>query len=749
MEETPEERRRLDSGQSLPLLSNKQGTVWILEPEKVPKIGTNESPPRGAEVQKNKDTVEVFPVKKYATIKGHSLILSAVDGSQVTIDLQNCTVVAVSASNLSSRKWAKRYPLRLESKNSLLYNGSKICYLYLDTSWEKESWCKALRLASCLDKEKLIWYARLTEEFRNYLASLNAEYPLFLKPSVVLVEDLEATDRSNRTDGSSRVRLLLKKLAKKTSKNNIESKTSVSTSTRSERKTGEKMHHSQDTSLTDGSSKSFMESNSSSKSLQDLLRRTSNHSGNKNQHPFFSDDIFNEKFTEDEGTLCWNLLLSRLFFDVKRNNEMNNAVLARIQRALLNMRTPNYIRGVTCSGIDLGNLAPYIHNLRVLPMDLNEVWAVEVDFEYSGGILLDFETRIEVSEPGLQEDIINTSFESSSAEELTSDLLEGFEHYENQLRSTHSANTMENRGEEDKLDVLKQSKSSSWKASYVSRWKAIKKSFADQVSQVPLSLAVRVASLRGTLRLHIKPPPSDRIWYGFTSMPEIDWKLESSIGDRKITNAHIALIIGNRFKTAIRDTVVLPNCESICIPFMLAEKDDWVPRTAAPFMWLNQDVSDKAGSDSSGSHHGEAISKPGESLPNKVGLDNKDKPKKTTQVQEHNREPVSEGSLAPAPPNQSLEDLAVALIKSAETQEICSDSKVESARGSTSRSLVTREELPTVPPEDDLKSVKAGSRRARMLDLGKKMGEKLEEKRRHIEEKSRNIVEKMRENTKN
>jgi hypothetical protein len=37
-------------------------------------------------------------------------------------------------------------------------------------------------------------------------------------------------------------------------------------------------------------------------------------------------------------------------------------------------------------------------------------------------------------------------------------------------------------------------------------------------------------------------------------------------------------------------------------------------------------------------------------------------------------------------------------------------------------------------------------RRSRMMDLGKKMGDKLEEKRRQVEEKGRTIVEKMREN---
>jgi hypothetical protein len=66
--------------------------------------------------------------------------------------------------------------------------------------------------------------------------------------------------------------------------------------------------------------------------------------------------------------------------------------------------------------------------------------------------------------------------------------------------------------------------------------------------QVPLSLAIRISSVRGILRIHMKPPPSDQIWYGFTSMPDLEWDLESSVGDRKITNSHIAALIGNRFK---------------------------------------------------------------------------------------------------------------------------------------------------------------------------------------------------------
>ncbi|KAG1361235.1 testis-expressed protein 2 [Cocos nucifera] len=660
--------------------------------------------------------------------------------------------------------WAKRYPIRLESKDSVIYGGSKICYLYVDTSWEKESWCKALRLASCPDRGKWQWFSQLSEEFHNYVASLNAEYPSFLKPSALLCE---TTDKTSRIDGSSRVRLFLKKLAKKAStKTGVESKTSsASSSVRGERRIGDKLRSLYDASLTDGLTKSSLEDKSLSYSLQDSVQPPSPrsaHLGNKSLFPIFSDAVCDENFVSDEGTLCWNLLFSRLFFDAKKNVDVHNAIKTRIQRTLSNMRTPSYIGEVTCTGLGLGNIPPYIHKMRVLPMDLNEVWAMEVDIEYSGGVLLDIETRLEVCEPELQKDIINTTLGPSSSGDMNSELLEGIEHYRDQLKfSNNIAVGMDNIDEGDKVDGLKQSRSTSWRSSYVSRWKAILHSIADQVSQVPLSLAIRVASLRGTLRLHIKPPPSDQLWFGFTSMPEIDWNLESSVGDRKITNSHIALLIGNRFKASVRETLVLPNCESLCIPWMLAEKDDWVPREVAPFIWISQEASDVRGLDLSNSQHEEAKTKlDGNNRSKAVPafLDEKiEKEKNVIQVEQPPQESISEfstshgGSLASVSNGQSPfdginEELRIPLLRTNETQESCDQSGVESPRSSSSSAIVTTAEETPIPSEEDAKPKKIG-RRARMKEIGKRMGDKLEEKRRHLEEKSRHIVEKMRDNT--
>ena len=84
-----------------------QGFLWMLGQEKIPKVSTTNRPSNGARpgIKEKKTIVEVFPVKTLAQLEGRSLTLSAPDGSQQTIHLLNCTVVAVSASNLPSRKW--------------------------------------------------------------------------------------------------------------------------------------------------------------------------------------------------------------------------------------------------------------------------------------------------------------------------------------------------------------------------------------------------------------------------------------------------------------------------------------------------------------------------------------------------------------------------------------------------------------------------------------------------------------------
>lgn len=80
-----------------------QGTLWILEPDKIPKSRHEDKVPK--EQRRKKEILEVTPVRKNARIRDHYLILMEADVSCVEIPLRGCTIVAVSATDLPSRKW--------------------------------------------------------------------------------------------------------------------------------------------------------------------------------------------------------------------------------------------------------------------------------------------------------------------------------------------------------------------------------------------------------------------------------------------------------------------------------------------------------------------------------------------------------------------------------------------------------------------------------------------------------------------
>nr|XP_043615550.1 testis-expressed protein 2 [Erigeron canadensis] len=725
---------------------NKQGLVWVLEKEKIPKITpTADKNPRQ---QKRKvEIVEVSPVRKHASIKDQSLFITELDGSLTKISLLGCVAEAVSATNQPSRKWAKKYPIKVENKSSVVYHGSKLFYLYFETSCEKESWCKALRLASCEDKENLRWFNRLRSEFHSYLASLNVEYPSFLKQSISF--NPEIGEKSIKVDGSqSKVRHFLKKFAKKTSKTAKEDKKIIESSVGGSVKAPQTQKRPY---------------NAAEEIIQALTPRSTS-SGSRNQA---SDTDSNEKVLSDDGTLCCSLLISRLFFDAKSSVDLRNSIQARIQRTLSTIRTPSYIGDIICTGVNPGNVPPYILGMRVLPCDLKEVVAMEIDIEYYGGAVLDIETRLEVQE-------LETNSDSKSVDEVKTDLLEGVEYYEQQLKLNEQKNhSVERKGDEiRKFEETKSFKANELASSTISKWKSVLNSVAKQVSQVPLSMAIRVTTLRGTLRVHIKPPPSDQVWFGFTSMPDIDFNLESSVGDHKITSGHIALFIISKFKAAIRESMVLPNSESVTIPFMLAEKNDWIPQKAAPYIWTNPELhpepavestavheiqrpqpseeihpqkpqvhssntrSTESSSCSTESKHNVAQDKPTDLSEDRKAVSDESSSDEKTPLLESEEKPP------PPPPPQEVAIMAIPRQSVEENKEVKFPNWQHPSPPQSMAVTTTEENNDTVEGEDA--RLKRMGTRAKMLGLRKKMGEKLEEKRRNIEEKGRHIVEKMR-----
>lgn len=73
---------------------------------------------------------------------------------------------------------------------------------------------------------------------------------------------------------------------------------------------------------------------------------------------------------------------------------------------------------------------------------------------------------------------------------------------------------------------------------------------ATTLAGVTLFVSAKVTRLEGNLEIKIKAPPSNRVWYGFTSMPEMDVKIEPEIGSLKIPEW-----VNTHFVTAIKKAV--------------------------------------------------------------------------------------------------------------------------------------------------------------------------------------------------
>lgn len=219
----------------------------------------------------------------------------------------------------------------MESETSAIYHGDKRLYIYFETSVEKESWSKALRIASCTNDEKLKALAKLRMEFQNYLTALNTEHPSLMKP--IMGFSAESIDKSIKIDGSSsKVRHFLKRLAKKTSKSGIDFKADWSSAGGREGKSvNEKFRPPQEAVAATSFSKPPLVGKVPNSVDENAESAIISRSGSRNSLSAVSEADSDDKHISDEGTLCWNILLSRLFFDVKSNSMIKSFVQARIQ----------------------------------------------------------------------------------------------------------------------------------------------------------------------------------------------------------------------------------------------------------------------------------------------------------------------------------------------------------------------------------------------------------------------------------
>ncbi|GAP92502.1 putative ph domain-containing protein [Rosellinia necatrix] len=91
--------------------------------------------------------------------------------------------------------------------------------------------------------------------------------------------------------------------------------------------------------------------------------------------------------------------------------------------------------------------------------------------------------------------------------------------------------------------------------------------------EVNLVLAVVLRKLEGHIYFKVKPPPSNRLWFCFQSMPKLEMTIEPIVSSRQITYTVILRQIENRIKEVVAETLVSPFWDDT--PFFSTEHKTW------------------------------------------------------------------------------------------------------------------------------------------------------------------------------
>ncbi|CCF59481.1 hypothetical protein KAFR_0H00720 [Kazachstania africana CBS 2517] len=81
--------------------------------------------------------------------------------------------------------------------------------------------------------------------------------------------------------------------------------------------------------------------------------------------------------------------------------------------------------------------------------------------------------------------------------------------------------------------------------------------------EVSIQLSIKVKKLEGNMVVLIKPPPSNRIWYAFTTEPFLDLEIEPVVSSNKLSYNVITNAIKSKFAEAIKESLVVPYMDDI------------------------------------------------------------------------------------------------------------------------------------------------------------------------------------------
>lgn len=276
-----------------------------------------------------------------------------------------------------------------------------------------------------------------------------------------------------------------------------------------------------------------------------------------------------------ESDVLWaNCLLGRLVFDMHSCPETINLIQDKIQRKLSNIKLPYFMESLLVTEVVIGQDAPTIHKVAKPTLDERGLW-FDLNISYKGSVTMTVETKLNLMKltraSSVPSDIVDEKpvptrspiFDSDvedSPETSTED-----EDIGNVASNVASKETtpIQSSGKKflnmvDKLTANKYFRHAT-ELSYIRR-------AMEGVSNTEIRFMVSVSGIEGCLLVNIPPPPSDRLWYGFKSVPKIALTVQPTLGERTVNIVYVSNWIENKLLREFEKLVVLPNMDDLVLP---------------------------------------------------------------------------------------------------------------------------------------------------------------------------------------
>ncbi|EFN83391.1 testis-expressed protein 2 isoform X2 [Harpegnathos saltator] len=284
-------------------------------------------------------------------------------------------------------------------------------------------------------------------------------------------------------------------------------------------------------------------------------------------------DVDPEGSPREQDVLWANCLLGRLLFDMHSCPDAINLIQDKIQRKLSNIKLPYFMESLLVSEMVIGQDAPMIHNVTKPTLDERGLW-LDLNITYKGYLTMTVETKLNLMKltraNSVSGDVLGEKSVPTRSPMFDSDVEDSPETSTEDedvgnIASCDKDGTpaTQSSGKKflsmvDKLTANKYFRHAT-ELSYIRR-------AMEGVSNTEIRLMVSVSGIEGCLSVNIPPPPSDRLWYGFKTVPKIALTVQPALGERAVNIMYVTKWIKTKLLREFEKLVVLPNMDDLVLP---------------------------------------------------------------------------------------------------------------------------------------------------------------------------------------